>query len=67
MNICECGSKHGLSKHVSMPSGWLSLTRPLCLECRGKRQSEFQKAFSDLEKRIEEREAKKSIEVSKSE
>lgn len=59
--MCECGSKHGLSKHVSMPTGWLSLTRPLCSECRVKRQSEFQNAFNELEKRIEERETKKGV------
>ena len=62
---CDCGSTNGLSKHVPTHTGWLTLTRPMCVECRIKKQADFLNAYSALEKRIEEREAVKGKEETK--
>lgn len=58
--ICKCGSKNNLIKHVQMPGGgWVTLTNPMCSECREKNRLSFRAAYDELEKRIEEREAEK--------
>jgi len=34
MDKCECGSIEGLSKHITTPTGSVSLTYPMCKACR---------------------------------
>lgn len=31
---CPCGKTKGLSQHITMVKGWVTLERPMCTECR---------------------------------